>query len=180
MRKTKAGNFTIGIEMLLLGLLLIYSYWAGRPLDLRRSWPLLLIISALPMLVQSLTRPTRGSSGLIFGGTLFFLLGVYFLVFSLNIWGVTWDSFGIYWPFLLLIPGVSLTFVHALDSVRYNDLTHIVNILLLAGILGMIFTYRIHRGRAALAFLNHWPLLILPLAFYIFGLFVPVEGKNEE
>lgn len=178
--RVKAGNIAIAFELLAVGAILIYSYWINRPIDYRRSWPLLLILMAIPLIIQYTFQTNKNRSGLLSAGLILLPFGIFLLFFSLSFWHISWIDMSVYWPFFIIIPSMAIAFTSSIGEINLGNARRIANISMLIGFISLTITMSIYRSRVTVAFLDHWPILLVPAALYMLGFFTPVKQNHED
>ncbi len=158
----------LGVVLILIGILfLLVSNHVL--LDWSDVWPLFPLLGGIFLLKLY---PFRKQSEVLFAGLTFFLIGLFFLVFTFGM--LSWEDMANLWPTFPLIAGISLLAVagtrkHATGS-------------LIVGIAAVLFALvgYLHAGgaispRVAAPFVRMWPLILI-----VMGLVVYLRARQEE
>ena len=132
-------------------------------------WPALPALIGLGMLLQFFLGRLR-DPGLVTGGTIFLLIGLFFFLFTLevNVPGlgvVRWGMMAELWPAFPLIVAIALLLQWIAGGLRDTGLLVPVTILGIVGLAGFAFT--LDRFPAFSAIVEYWPVLLIVLGLVV-------------
>ncbi|MFL5732773.1 MAG: LiaI-LiaF-like domain-containing protein [Chloroflexia bacterium] len=105
-KQNNYGGVMGGAILIVLGLIFLAATQGFLNLDWGNIWPLFLILAGAATLSQAImTTGPRRRAGLVFGGTIPFLLGVFFLATITGL--LSWSDQAVLWPIYPLIVGVA-------------------------------------------------------------------------
>ncbi len=147
------GLIAAGLWLALSGL--------GVPLlTLSQLWPIIPAVGGAALLVQN-RHQARQSAGLILGGTMALLSGLFLMLFSFRVGNLTWADMAGWWPTFLLIGGLSFLAVYLAEGMREPSLLTLTHILGGFGLLALPFTLGIIRGAVFNQVARLWPLVLI-------------------
>lgn len=105
----KAQYLFLAALFIQIGLLLLLLALGVFPVLFREVWPVLSVFAGISLLIASANRKNKGSYNYLVPAMVFILLGLIFLLFSLDLLPVSFRRFFLsYWPVLALMSGILL------------------------------------------------------------------------
>lgn len=154
---------SLGIALILIGLLFF-----GKELGIIYfSWPLILILVGLSLLVEAILKKKSSS---VFPGTLLFLLGLIFWADD-----IYWlhGSVSSNWPLILIALGISFSASYLAEPSSNRGALVPGGILIAIGGLFLLTEYRVFRLHHIFYYLNWWPILLI-----LVGTWLLVRKRN--
>jgi len=159
----RSGAIVPAVILIALGLFFLVANLGMVNVDIDQLWPIFPAILGLGMWVQFFVGRMR-DPGLVTGGTIFLLTGVFFFLFTLRLdlpglGRVSWGDMGVLWPAFPTIVGVALLLQYLVGGLRDHGLLVPVTILLIVGLGGFAFTLRGFPTFRLIA--DYWPVLLI-------------------
>ncbi|MDQ3927713.1 MAG: hypothetical protein M3328_01055 [Chloroflexota bacterium] len=164
------GSMITGVALILLGLVFFAATQGALNLNWGTIWPAFPMLAGALVLFQAFTteNPRRRAS-MVLGGTVPFLVGVFFFTFTLDLF--SWGDMGTLWPMFPLIVGVAF-FAAYLASGREQN-SYLVPAAILAGV-GVVFLAVLQIGGSYAAIGKLWPIFLI-----IAGVLMLVPGLRK-
>ncbi|NIM20156.1 MAG: hypothetical protein GTO51_07980 [Candidatus Latescibacteria bacterium] len=157
----------LGVILVIIGLLFLFVS-NHILLGWEDVWPLFpLLGGAFFLKLYSV----RKESELLFVGTAFLLIGVFFILFTFHI--LDWTDMGALWPTFPLIGGISFLAVFATRAHPTSPLIVGIAAVFFA-LVGYLYTGSVISKRAADPFVRLWPLILV-----VAGIVVYLRAKQE-
>lgn len=113
----KTGFFFTAVLFLLIGFLFLLIDLQAIPYTFIQMWPIILIFSALSLFITNFYKQTRIIKHFLVPSILVLLLGIFFLLFSLDIFKFTFSEFVVDWgPLCIIIAGMILVLLFFLNK----------------------------------------------------------------
>ncbi|HYG83433.1 MAG TPA: hypothetical protein VD907_00970 [Verrucomicrobiae bacterium] len=150
-----------------LALLAMTNGWLG--FDKQTFWPTYIVLGGIFMLILGFViRQAMSRIVLTTLGTLATLTGVFFFLFSYNVY--EWKAMEVLWPLFLAIPGASLLAgYYAGGEKKVKALLFIGIVLLVFGLIFLVLTTL----NSSFAIAKLWPLFII-----VVGLGMLIAGRS--
>lgn len=145
----------VGVVFFLVNNRLVWFGWA-------ELWPVLPLIIGLFLVRVYFTRRKPRQ---LFWGTLFSLLGFFFLIFSTHI--LPWSRMGILWPTFPLILGASLLVISGVIDRGTSALVVGLGAVVIA-MLGYMATGGVIQERVIIPLVRVWPLVLVGAGILVF------------
>lgn len=112
----------IGLTLLVDGLIVSLVNLHVIPFSLSKIWPLLVIIAGVFFLVSDLFIYRRFRTAFLFPSVMLIFLGVGFLLFSTDVFKVSFRKFiSVFWPMVLVAFGIFLLFIYGFQRIKNNQ-----------------------------------------------------------
>jgi len=166
----RRGSIVPAVLLIAVGVIFLLVNLNVIPrVSIAELWPALPVLIGLGMLLQFLLGGLR-DPGLVTGGTIFLLTGLFFFLFTLevNLPGlgvVRWGLMGELWPAFPLIVAIALLLQWIAGGLRDTGLLVPVTILGIVGLAGFAFT--LDRFPAFRAIVEYWPVLLIVLGLVV-------------
>ena len=170
MESRRAGSIIPAFILIAIGVLFLLVNLNVLPrVSLTQLWPALPALIGVGLLLQFFLGRMR-DPGLVTGGTIFLLTGLFFFLFTLRLdvpglGQVGWGDMGRLWPAFPTIVGIALLLQWLAGGLRDTGLLIPVSILLIVGLGGFAFTladfptFRI--------IFDYWPILLIVLGVIV-------------
>ena len=174
--RRNGGTLAVAILLIGIGLFFLLVNTNVVRVSIGQLWPAIPALIGAALLVQFFTGGMR-DPGLVTGGTIFLLTGLFFFLFTLGVtiepFGrVNWGDMAVLWPAMPTIIGVALLIQWLVGGLRDHGLLIPVTIFFLIGLGGFAFTLR---GIPAFSILiDYWPALLI-----VIGLIVLVRSLRR-
>jgi hypothetical protein len=133
----------------------------GAPLlGPERLWPLIPVFLGLALLAQVVFQGQR-QEGLIFIGVTALLAGLFLILFTFRIGGLSWRSMSAWWPVFPLIVGIAFLTLYLAGDMHEQSLLIPAYIAGGFGLLALPFTLGVIGGGIASQVVRLWPLLVI-------------------
>ncbi len=170
MESRRSGSIIPAIILIAVGIffLLVNTNVLPRA-GIGQLWPALPTLLGISMLLQFFVGRMR-DPGLVSGGTIFLLTGLFFFLFTLRVtvepFGpITWGDMARLWPAFPTIVGIALLLRWLAGGLRDHGLLIPVTILLIVGLGGFAFTLGGFPTFRILA--DYWPVLLIVLGVLV-------------
>ncbi len=150
MRRRNLGALWAGLILIGLGIVVLVAQAFGWD----RLWPVFPLLAGIAFWIVFFVGGMR-DTGLTWIGTVALLLGVFFFGFTLGYW--EWAQMSQLWPVFPLIAGIAWLIQFLASRARDVGALGIGLAALVAGVVGLGYTYNVVRGNI----LNFWPVLIV-------------------
>ena len=171
MDSRQRGNSIVpAIILIAIGILFLLVNTNAIPnLNIGQLWPAFPALLGLALFVQYFAGGMR-DPGLVTGGTIFLLTGLFFFAFTLRLnvapFGpISWGDMTELWPAFPTIVGVALLLQWLAGGLRDHGLLIPVAILLIVGLGGFAFTLRGFPTFQILA--DYWPVLLIAIGVIV-------------
>lgn len=112
----------IGLSSTMLGVLSLLLEAKILPYNSTQIWPIIIIIFGISLMPAGIYNFKRLRSIYLFPAITMILLGIFFMLFSLNLVKISFAEFFIkWWPLLLLISGILLVGVFFVQQILKKD-----------------------------------------------------------
>ena len=167
-KRYQPGAIIASLGFLLAGGWLIAIELGAPLLGLERLWPLIPAILGLALLVQAISGAYR-QDGLVFGGVIALLTGLFLCLFTFQIGGLSWQRMAEWWPVFALILGIGFMAVYLAGDMQEQSLLIPAYTIGGAGLFVLPFTLRVIGGGIFSQVVRLWPLLValIILAFIL-------------
>ncbi|HYP41097.1 MAG TPA: hypothetical protein VEX13_12130 [Chloroflexia bacterium] len=164
------GNMIAGVALILLGLIFFAATQGAFNLNWGTIWPAFpMLAGALGLFQAFTTGDPKRRSGLVFAGTIPFLVGVFFFTITLGLF--SWGDMATLWPMFPLIVGVAF-FAGYLASGQ-EEKNFLVPAIALTG-LGVVLLAVLQIGGSYSAIAKLWPIFLI-----IAGVLMLVPGLRK-
>lgn len=167
MRHSQTAVIASGLILLVGGAWLLAPSVGFPTARFENIWPAALVLLGVVMLVYAGANRGR-SGGLVFAGFISLLSGIYFLVFTLRMWQLTWASVAVYWPLLFLIVAASLLAVYLAQDMAHPALLSTLSLIGAIGLVALPVTTGAVTTPAFRQAISLWPLLVFVLVVAFF------------
>jgi len=165
----RSGAIVPAVILIGLGIFFLLVNTNVVRVSLGQLWPAFPLLLGAGMLLQFFIGRGR-DPGLVTGGTIFLLTGVFFFLFTLRITlpalgPISWSHMEVLWPAFPTIVGIALLLQWLAGGLRDHGLLIPVTILLIVGLGGFAFTLWGFPMFRILA--NYWPVLLIVLGVIV-------------
>ncbi|HEY4688109.1 MAG TPA: DUF5668 domain-containing protein [Anaerolineae bacterium] len=166
----RSGSLVPAIVLIGIGVFFLLVNTNVLPrVSLTQLWPALPALLGVGLLLQFFVDRMR-DPGLVTGGAIFLLIGLFFFLFTLNVdvpgLGVIhWGNMAQLWPAFPTIVGIALLLQWLAGGLRDTGLLIPVGILLVVGLGGFAFTLRGFPTFRLIA--EFWPVLLIVIGAII-------------
>lgn len=170
MDSRRAGALFPAILLILIGVFFLLTNLNVLPrVSIGQLWPAFPVLLGISMWVQFFVGRMR-DPGLVAGGTIFLLSGLFFFLFTLNLSApglerIDWRDMGRLWPAFPTIVGFGLLLQYLVGGLREHGLLIPVAILLIVGLGGFAFTLGNFPTFNLIA--RYWPVFLIVLGIIV-------------
>lgn len=165
-----SGSIVPAVILISLGIFFLLVNTNAIPqLSIGQLWPAFPVLLGIAMFAQFFAGRMR-DPGLVTGGTIFLLTGLFFFAFTLRLdvapFGpINWGDMATLWPAFPTIVAVALLLQWLAGGLRDLGLLIPVGILLIVGLGGFAFTLRGFPTFQILA--DYWPVLLIVIGVVV-------------
>ena len=167
--RRNGGTLVVAFLLIGIGLFFLLVNTNIVRVSIGQLWPAIPTLIGAALLVQFFAGGMR-DPGLVTGGTIFLLIGLFFFLFTLGVtiepFGqITWSDMSVLWPAIPTIIGIALLMQWLFGGLRDHGLLIPVAIFLLIGLGGFAFTLR---GIPVFSTLvDYWPVLLIAIGLIV-------------
>ena len=111
----------IGLMFILDGVVFAVVNITGKT-GFKETWPLLMMSAGMAFFVADFFVYRRIRASFLFPSVMMFVLGVIFLLFSMNVFHVQFRKFiSVFWPIVLFVFGVILVSVYGMQKINKDE-----------------------------------------------------------
>lgn len=167
--RRNGGTLVAAVLLIGIGLFFLLVNTSVIRVSIGQLWPAIPTLIGAALFVQFFTGGRR-DPGLVTGGAIFLLTGLFFFLFTLGVaiepFGqITWGDMAVLWPTLPTIIGVALLMRWLFGGLRDHGLLIPVTLFLLVGLSGFAFTLR--RIPALSILVDYWPALLILIGLIV-------------
>jgi hypothetical protein len=170
MDSRRSGAIVPAVVLIAIGIFFLLANLGTLPrVSIVQLWPALPALLGIGLLLQFFIGGMR-DPGLVTGGTIFLLVGLFFFLFTLGIdvaplGRITWGDMARLWPAFPTIVGIALLLQWLAGGLRDHGLLIPVTILLIVGLGGFAFT--LAGFPTFRVIFDYWPVLLIVLGLIV-------------